>query len=774
MKKFKFLASVAQLSGNAAARFCSALLLTILFAVLLVAPSRAAGEVHALFDFHNPTDGPFPSDLFTVADSSENTGLRVDLPKPDCLARPSDCEDVDVINTLDGFNLQPRLSIPFDGTIDVTTVNSRTIFLIKLGDTLSASSAGSKVVGINQIVWDPATNTLHVESDELLDQHTRYALVVTNELRDAEGRPVEASEGFQRFRHDLNFGQTHDRDLNAYRKALLDALQTAREAGVQESAIVAASVFTTQSATAVLEKIRDQIKAAVPAPADFNLGSGDTRTVFPLDTVTGITFNQQRSDNPLSFTPVTVRIDLLRFIPGAVGRIAFGKFLSADYRVSPGQYIPEVGTRTGTPLVQAMNEVYFNLYLPSGPEPTGGWPVAIFGHGSGPNKNTGPAANSHPLSVVSKMAERGIAVVMINMAGSGFGPHGTLTVNQTGLGPVSLPAGGRGIDQNGDHVIAEGEGRAAASPRRLLGSRDGLRQTAADLMQLVRVIEVGVDVEGDGQPDLDPSRVYYFGQSLGGHYGAQLLALEPSVRAGVINHSGGTLADLRLDRAFRSTVDGAVLATRTPSLISPPGVTHINGTPVVGSPRFDENIPLRDGVPYTVQLEDGTNREVRSPVINTVPGAMAIQELYDRREWVTLSGDSLAFAPHLRRDPLGGVPAKSVLYQYAKGDTQGPSLSRLLRAGDLADRATLFRTDLAVAEKPEFLVGAGRLGVPQDPHLLMGQIDHQAAAAVALGYQEQIATFFATDGSVIIHPEPARFFEVPIELPLPQGVYYVP
>jgi len=181
---------------------------------------------------------PFPSDLFAVADPTQNTGLRVNLPKPDCLARPSDCQDLDVINTLDGFNLQPRLSIPFDGPIDVTTVTSETVFLISLGDTLDPSDQGGHRVGINQVVWDPATNTLHVESDELLDQHTRYGLIVTNGLHDPGGRRVEASEAFRRFRHDLNFGQTSDRDLKDYRKALLDAFEAARAAGVRESDIV--------------------------------------------------------------------------------------------------------------------------------------------------------------------------------------------------------------------------------------------------------------------------------------------------------------------------------------------------------------------------------------------------------------------------------------------------------------------------------------------------------------------------------------------------------
>jgi hypothetical protein len=45
---------------------------------------------------------------------------------------------------------------------------------------------------------------------------------------------------------------------------------------------------------------------------------------------------------------------------------------------------------------------------------------------------------------------------------------------------------------------------------------------------------------------------------------------------------------------------------------------------------------------------------------------------------------------------------------------------------------------------------------------------------IALGAQEQIATFLASDGKTIVHPEPARFFEVPIKLPLPEDLNYIP
>src|SRR6516165_5827576 len=150
---------------------------------------RCTPSTFAAFDLGNPDSGPFPSDRFTVADASQLTGLRVDLPLPDRVTRPSDYNDISVINTLDGFNLQPRLSISFDGPIDVKSVNSTDVFVISLGDTQNPQDPGGQVVGINQVVWDPPTNTLHVESDQLLDQHTRYALIVTRGVHDLQRRP---------------------------------------------------------------------------------------------------------------------------------------------------------------------------------------------------------------------------------------------------------------------------------------------------------------------------------------------------------------------------------------------------------------------------------------------------------------------------------------------------------------------------------------------------------------------------------------------------------
>jgi Bacterial virulence factor lipase N-terminal len=717
--------------------------------------------VHPLFDLAALTTSPFPSDRWTVADGTQNTGRRVNLPLPDLIMHRSDNEDPQVLNTLDGFNMQPRLSIPFDGPIDVNTVNSQDVFLVSMGDTLDSHDHGGQVVGINQVVWDPATNTLHVESNDLLDQHTRYALIVTNGVHDARGHPVEATLGFRLA--PLTLTLSHDPVLRTYGLEMVEGLVAAHRAGVREQDIVTASVFRTESATAILEKIRDQIHAATPDPADFTLGPDGTRTVFSLDQVNNIALIQQTGDDPPVFTPpVNLNLSLLQVIPGAVGQIAFGKYLSSDYEVHPGEFIPPVGTRTGNPSVQGMNEIFFNLVLPSSPKPASGWPVALFGHGSGVNKN-------EVLNVAASLAAHGLATISINVVGHGRGPLSTLTVTQAGGGTVTLPAGGRGIDQNDDHEIGSSEGLEAMVPRRLIHDRDWLRQTVADLMQLVRVIQVGMDVDGDGNRDLDPSRIYYFGNSLGGMYGTQFIVVEPAIGSAVLTVPVG-------DQAIRAVFSpvfrgdrGGWLAERIPSLINSPGVTEIGGVTVAG-PFFNDNLPLRTGDSYRVLLEDGTSHDIPSPVINDAPGAMAIQQLFGNAEWAMLSGDALAYIPHVCKDPLVGMPQKSVIFQFDNGDQNVPNpiSSAMLRAGDLADRATFYRHDLAFAEDPT-LPNNGH-GFMSGPSIFNPGLRRE----IALGAQEQIATFFASDGITIIHPEPARYFDVPIQGPLPEDLNYIP
>ncbi|HJZ95975.1 MAG TPA: Ig-like domain-containing protein, partial [Candidatus Solibacter sp.] len=416
-------------------RTISLLMLIVTAGMAQVPPART----HVLFNLARPEGGPFPSNRFTVLDPSQLTRRRVNLPMPDCGVRRSDCADLQVVNELDGFSVQPRLSIPFDGPIDPGSVTSRTIFILRLESTAHPEGPIGTVVGLNQLVWDPSTNTLYAESDEQLDQHTVYALIVTSGVLDPRGNPVLASQEFRNFRRNRHFSediqpkQPHD---GQYENSVDEGIQAAVRAGVRDGEVVAASVFTTQSVTAVLEKVRAQLDSTTAAPANFLIGRQGQRTVFRLDQIKGITWNRQTGDNPPVFTASAVAVSLLNaYAPGAVAGIAFGKYTSPDYMNHPGEYIPPIETLTGIPQVQGLNQVYFNLFLPSTPRPPAGWPVVIWGHGGSGSKD------DNVYNIAASLASQGLATIAISAVGRGGGPQGTLQVNLMTGESVILPSG---------------------------------------------------------------------------------------------------------------------------------------------------------------------------------------------------------------------------------------------------------------------------------------------------------------------------------------------
>jgi hypothetical protein len=717
----------------------------ILLVAIVLMPALALAATHPIFNLQSSSQSPFPSDRFTAFDTQQLTGLRVNLALPNCATRPSDCADLTLLNQLDGFNLQPRLSIPFDGAIDPSTVTSKTVFLITLPGPglrgLEFDGFTPQVIGINQIVWDPASLTLFAESNDHLNEDSNYALIVTTGVHDAQGNPVAATVDFSQFIHGDGGvdGKNADELLKRYQQALKHTLDEGilGQLGLSRDDVAAASVFTTESATATLRSIREQIKAAAAPTVNFNLGSGGEKTVFPLNTVTGLTWNVQAlTIGPLIPTSLNAALGALQVFPGSIGTLAFGKFTGQHWQ-NAGVFIPQVPTTQSVPS-QGSEDIFFNLFSPSGPRPTNGWPVAIFGHGFTDSKQGAPFA------VASILAHNGIASIAINVVGHGFGPNSTLTIKQ-GATLTTFPEGGRGFDQDGNGQItsAEGSSTFVLSPQGTIGSRDALQQTTADLMQLVRAIQGGIDANGDSLPDLDANRIYYAGQSFGGIYGTIFLGIEPDIRAGVPNVPGGPIIDIvRLSPSFQLLLTQA-LSVRVPSLLNA-------GPPIF----FNDNSPLRD----------------LPTVINTVPGAIAIQTVEDTSRWLNQQGDPVAWAPFIRKSPLPGDLAKSVIVQFARGDktVPNPTATALIRSGDLKDRATFYRNDIA------FPLGLGL----NNPHTFLTSLPK----AIAIEPQIQIGVFFASDGALTIDPDSVGLlppsvpplFETPIAGALPEDLGFLP
>ncbi|ROZ66764.1 hypothetical protein [Ramlibacter sp. WS9] len=694
----------------------------------------ATSNVSVQFSASNPDAAPFPSDRYTVADAAQLSGRRIALPKPDCVIRVSDCDDITMLNTLDGFSVTPRFTVPFTGDIDPATVTSESVYLLHVGSA-GEPRAGARV-GINQIAWDAPSRTLSFKSDELLLEHARYLLVVTDRVRDAQGRRLGGGDWLE-VTTSLPVGR--EAEAGTYRDELRRALALLPPGAASP---VAASLFTTQSATSELAQMAGQVKARTPASVDFMVATRDgapARALMDVADVSRMLFRRQVGTT--QFNDIEQPLASLQVVPGSVARVGYGYFNSPNYLTNTLQ-IPPMGTATGAPQQRGENKLLMQVFVPTGAKPAGGWPVVVFGHGFS------DSLFGAPWSVASVLASYGLATASIHVMGHGGGTQGSLQATLAHGATLTLAANGRGIDVNGDGTIAATEGSTAPAPYGLIGARDTLRQTVVDLMQLVRQFEAGVDIDGDGAVDFDGKRVSYSGHSFGGVYGTMLLGVERSLVAGVPVVGGGNLVEAtRLGslRILRSTS----LAGRTPSLINLP---PLPGVPAPLNLQFDENMPLRN----------------EPPLVKSVPGALAIASAFERAEWAQQAGAAAAYAPLIRKRPLPGHSAKPIIFQIAKGDKTmpNPTSSLIVRAGDFADRVTYFRNDLAYAANP---------ALPKDPHGFTTGVTNPANRPHAIAAQRQIGEFLSSGGTLTIDPDGAAgLFETPLVGPLPEGLNFIP
>jgi hypothetical protein len=245
--------------------------------------------------------------------------------------------------------------------------------------------------------------------------------------------------------------------------------------------------------------------------------------------------------------------------------------------------------------------------------------------------------------------------------------------------------------------------------------RDSIRQTALDLHQLVRAIKAGIDVDGDGVVDLDRSRIYFQGLSRGGIYGPVFAAISPDVAAAVFDSGGGPRMDL-----FRWTRYALVVEHR--------GLLNKGAT-------FDDDYVLR----------------YRPVEIIDVPGSLAIQEYFEREEWLMMPGDPFAYAPHLWSSTLAGVPMKRVLFQYAKGDEvcPNPTETALVRAANLRETTSFYRHDLAMKLFLKLNPAGHYYSIPDGSQFPALKSDPLPQYLIAMLAQEQAAGFLASHGTLI-------------------------
>jgi dienelactone hydrolase len=688
---------------------------SLLFALSFTILPLSAGTTTAAFEPRSLTAGPFPSDALSVSATNQLTGIQVSVPSTPCSPDFSGvvCGNTNQLNALDGFSIDPRTMVCFSAAVEPASLQAAISFL--------ALDHPGEVTPSNQIFYDANTNCAFAKPDIVLRQQSRYLLLVTDGVLDIRGQKIKEN---QDFKNCLRHG------TDPYCEALAVAVNSLHNTG--NNHLVVASLFTTMSATTWLEKAHSfigQNEPGVLLPAGvvstFSLSDLRKMTWFPADS--GMSAGQ---DIPL---PVLQNVD----------SVVFGLFLSPNFINVSGAALGTISDPpTNMPLQapvpvpgvsQAIPKgfvpISFHVFLPpdSKRPPSGkGFPVVIYGHGLGDSQFGAPTY------IASTLASQGFATVAMEILGHGFGSNSYVQLTDTNGNNFVVSTPGRGVALSAAPIGSE-DGCIAPGAA---GVRDCARQSAIDLSALVSVLR---QTKGFGL--VDPERISYIGQSFGALYGTLFHAIEPAVSSAVLNGDGGTSVDIA-----RLAITGRPLGLEYLASLNP---LLLNVPPAPQEEYFHDN--FNDKYPY---------RDA-GPLVNDVPGAPAIQAAFESAEWIDLTGDALAFAPHLQKFPLAGVPAKRTLFQLGLGDLEvpNPTESAIVRAASGLSSTWLFRFDLAAALEPE-LLSAGVPGLPLLPHRFLSNptiFSVPAEQSIALAAQMQAAQFL----SGVDQPDPNQFLTAP-------------
>lgn len=486
--------------------------------------------------------------------------------------------------------------------------------------------------------YERETNTLVMRPVHPLSPGTTYAVVLTSELRGEDGNPIESP--FEYINH------VHQNEPLAPLRELLPAAYPNRF-DKNLNNVRFAWTFTTQVATEELEAIRAGLYGHGP------LSWLSEKFPARLHTI-------HNTKNPDATEPLTLKLDdlIALIIPVAaqevgqagasviqksyedVDYLISGTFLSPNFLHNKKGLAP-TGVDAALPGANMVDDTEsFDIRLEDGyanigthevpflciipkelPGRTAPFPTIIYSHAIG-------STRLEILIFAGAMAKFGLATCTIDAMGHGMViPEDYLALVELVIRNKKVPNLQKVLelqrardltndgfpDSGGDYFTSD-----------LLHSRDMMRQTTIDQMQLIRILRTfdgklrwpstideedpyiiarrdlngGWDQDGDGQPeiagdfngdgtvDLGGEQPYLaWGTSLGGIQTSILAGIEPTVRAAVSNAGGAGLADI----AFRTNIGnvraGVILRMLGPALIGRPYVDS-NGNRT-GQSRLD-------------------------------------------------------------------------------------------------------------------------------------------------------------------------------------------
>ncbi len=513
--------------------------------------------------------------------------------------------------------------------------------------------------------WRTNTLVLQPPPSHPLLPGTRYAAVVTTGIRGSEGQEPEPSYSFQSL-----LGWTPPPGRLREWEALRE-LRRHLAAEPPRLALLVATVFTTANHLSDLREMRDWIHRQREAP---------------------LASHWRRVNQTEAFVLYEGRFNLTEYLTG-----------KAPF-TEPGAGVLRT-TATGELRPVRQRSQRFALAVPRGAPPAGGWPLAIYAHGSDGTYHSFTSLEAE------WAADAGIAMLSIDLPLHGErGPRRGLFETLLLRLAVSNPIAGR----------------------------DLFRQGVLDHVQLVRLVRRGLVVPGSvshlGRPiPIRASRPQFVGYSMGGQIGALLAAVEPDIDAVLLAGAGGGITTSFLRRHVDG-MKGTALPNAAAALLgldtaSEPLVAHHPLLGLLLQTAFDPADPLayasgllgRSGEPRSGVLLIGGQRDRLTPpatsqALATAAGLPVLRtpSLRDKR----VQDGSCAVARPLLQELHGNIHSSRgsttgalVLYaDYGHGALYSPAGAKQLFQRWLRSSADGASSIVPIWNDPDLLDSGARSG----------------------------------------------------------------
>ena len=353
-----------------------------------------------------------------------------------------------------------------------------------------------------------------------------------------------------------------------------------------------------------------------------------------------------------------------------------GKVSNPTFQVGTRPFLTEGGALAiggdGVPEAQGTEDLCVAISIPKGGAmPPGGWPILVYGHGTGGDYLSGMQQVAGPL------AGEGIAVISFD--GMMHGPR------------QNLPPPAR-----------QDPGRLFFNARNPRAARDNVLQGAADIHNLVRLVKTLqlTDAQVGLTASFDETRVMYYGHSQGTVVGAPFFVREPDLSAAVFTGAGAEIGLTMVHKRQPNDVAAltrAIFGDQTISRLHPMiGLMSLffgpsDATPYVGA--------LGGGVVHFLHVygrNDGFTPEVTQAAMVRAGGYPLVGD-----ELVPLPGVDRAQSP--ASGNLGGKTVATVQYEPPIVDSELEYDGHFVGTRNAEARATI----------TTFLGGAGRGETPE-------------------------------------------------------------